>query len=265
MAIPLRYGPTPRAVARRVRAHPLANVDPGFRFNAGAPPAYVRPRITGMVVGDDPIPPSRPSFGGPGGIMPPAGAPPATTPSAPTPPAVGGGGGGGPGPWNQPVPGRGGPLSWNPQLINPDTALGGYNDAQFQSDKNDALSALYPKYHAVLQRLGFMDPSGNMIEGSIESGARVGRFNDQRDLGLQATDVTNEERERGTLFSGIRGTHLAERQYQTVKDLADIDMQVPLDIGTGWGELEDIYGTYNRAINQAILEAWGRKTEAEAP
>ena len=94
MATPLRFSPLQvHAAIRQARTlhqrqpYPLPQIQ-------NTP--YVRPRIQGMVVGDEPIPQQRPAFGGAGGVMPTPGAPPATTPP--------------PGPGQVPLP----TCSWSP-------------------------------------------------------------------------------------------------------------------------------------------------------
>jgi hypothetical protein len=259
--VPIRSRLTPQ-MARRAVTQRRPVVDPGFNFNAGASP-YVRPRITGMVVGDEPIPAQRPSFGGPGGVIPPAGAPPATTPlpgpGPVAPPAGGGGTEFGVGA----IPGRGmGPLSWNPQLLLPDTALAkaGALDSQYTSDKNTAMSEFYNKYHATLQKLGYMDPQGHAIEGSIDLGYRR-----KHALGLEALSDeerqnTEDSRDLGNLFSGARVRSLLDAQRETTRSLADLDIDTESDILGGYTDLGDIRDTFNRAIQQAIANAIYRKT-----
>jgi hypothetical protein len=223
---------------------------------------YVRPRITGMVVGDEPIPSQRPSFGGPGGIMPPAGAPPATTPPVPSAPSAPVGAAGSPSWTGNAVPGRGGILSWNPQLILPDTALaqGGAADSQYFSDKADAIDEFNQRYHSTLMKLGFMDDQGHYQAGSLDTDYATGHELGLKALQQEGRESTDRARESGILFSGLRARNLLEDQAPFVRDLADLDTTLASNKAMGGSDVEGSYAALNKALRQAALNAWFRKT-----
>lgn len=260
MATPIRFSPIQvrsainqaRSLGRR-RPYPLPVIH--------NQPSYVRPRITGMVVGDEPIPSQRPSFGGPGGIMPPAGAPPATTPSSSPSgqPATGE-----IPPWKLPIPGQGhGPLSWNPQLVFPN--LGPAGDAQYMADVGHAQSTFNTSYHKALRQLGYLNEFGNYQEGDINLQAQTNRALYNIALGKQETDVTNRARDLGTLWSGARVRDLADTQFDTIHQLSDLDLQQPRDLAQQDEDITGFWGDYYRAIEQAMLEAQGRYDDTLGP
>ena len=259
MATPLRFSPLQvHAAIRQARTlhqrqpYPLPQIQ-------NTP--YVRPRIQGMVVGDEPIPQQRPAFGGAGGVMPTPGAPPATTPppgpgQVPLPPPGGDIGGIG-----VQVPGRGAPLSWNPQLIFPDTALAGAGalDSTYTNAKNAAMTEFYQKYHQTLQNLGYMDAGGNYVEGDIASGDRISRQGFNQQLADEARLNTENAQDTGTLFSGIRAINQERAQRGTVTDLADLDLGTARSTSQGLTDAETAMGDFNNALIAAYNEAMYRK------
>lgn len=267
MATPIRFSPIAvRSAINQARVLGRGRRQPYPLPQIQNQPAYVRPRITGMVVGDEPIPAQRPSFGGAGGILPTPGAPPATTPTTPPPPGQVGfppPGGGGTEYGVGPIPGRGmGVLSWNPQLILPDTALAqaGALDSQYTAEKGQAMTNFYKRYHETLQKLGYMSEGGINVGGSIEQNRAV-----QHALGLEALSDeervnTENARDLGNLFSGARVRNLLDSQRQTVRDLADLDVTTEGNTIQGYTDLGDIRNEFNAAIQQAIANAIYRKT-----
>lgn len=259
MATPIRFS---KANVRRAIYQAKNPVVRPFALNNQP---YVRPRITGQVVGDEPIPAQRPSFGGPGGVIPPPGAPPATTPPVP-------GAGGTPDPGAgytpPPVPGRGsGYLSWNPQLIPllPDSALGGYTDATYESDKNTALTNFYDKYHTTLRALGYMDEAGNYQMGDLTGTYQTDQANKQTELSDEERATTEASRDAGILFSGVRARDQSLAQRQTIQDLGDLDLGYQRDTSRGYEDIFGVGGEYAsliQALRQAYIGAATRKSDA---
>jgi hypothetical protein len=257
MATPIRF--TPARVQSAIRqARTLGRRQPYPLPKIQAQPSYVRPAITGQSVGSDEIPSQRPSFfhgeGELGGAL---GHP--ATGYNPTPPAPGQvplpppSGPGQPGPIG--APGRGsGPLSWNPQLIFPDTALAkaGALDSTYTNAKNAALTDFYSKYHKTLQDLGYMDPKGQYMEGNINLLDTSKRWLHNQELGEEARVNTENARDAGILFSGLRASNLERAQRQTVQDLADLDINTAQGLSQGYTDAE----TYRTDLNNALIAAY---------
>jgi len=133
------------------------------------------------------------------------------------------------------------------------------------ADKNAATTALMTSYHKTLQDLGYMDDAGHFVEGNLMLQDRRQRALDA--LGMRDADtlVTDEARERGTLWSGVRAQRLGEEQRQYVQDLSDLDINTPRDISQGYTDIGGYFEDYNTAIGRAIQAALERQAARLAP
>jgi hypothetical protein len=104
-----------------------------------------------------------------------------------------------------------------------------------------------------------MDPQGNFVEGNISSGDRGLRLGFNRDLGEEARINTEQARDAGITFSGLRATNQERAQRQTVTDLADLDLKTARGTSQGYTDAETAMGTFNNAIIAAYNEAMFRK------
>lgn len=153
-----------------------------------------------------------------------------------------------------PPPGQtSGPLQWNPQL--PSHPLNEYTDAQYEADEAGLKSEFTPQYQEILQQLGFMSPEGQFVRGSLELEAEQRRADLNREMGLAKEEATNVERERGTLFSGVRGTNLARAEHPYVTELSDIDIELPKAQTGLYNQALGMIGNYGMGHYQNILDA----------
>lgn len=114
-------------------------------------------------------------------------------------------------------------LAKNPQLS--PHPLGAKTDSQFEAEDAQLQFDITNRYNDVLRQLGFMDPeSGQRVQGTVEIAADRMRRDLNRERGLAAQEVTNENQQRGTLFSGVRGTQQARRTHPFVTALGDLDV-----------------------------------------
>ena len=194
------------------------------------------------MVGDEP----------PAGFVPPPVTPDPNTGSRPEPPPTGQEPPPGP-----PPPGQGGgPLAWNPQLVR--HPLGRFTDAQYEIDEQDLYNDTLRKYQDVLRDLGFMSDSGQLMEGEVDMQANTDRANLNRELSLTGERVTNEQRDLGTLFSGLRAVAQAREEHPIVQSLADLDINTPKQKSQLYSDALDILSDYATGQNRLLLEAAGR-------
>jgi hypothetical protein len=152
------------------------------------------------------------------------------------------------------------PLPKNPQL--PGNPLGVYTDAQFAADDAALRASTQRDYGDVLQQLGYTDENGNYIPGLVEIGADRQRTDLNRSLGLAAEGVTRQAQRQGTLFSGRRGeeTGRAEHPYRT--GLAQLEEDLPRQLGTLYEHATNILSNYTTGRNQLLAAAAGRYVPA---
>jgi hypothetical protein len=152
-------------------------------------------------------------------------------------------------------------LSWNTQLLFPDTALAnaGALDSTYTNAKNAALTDFYSKYHQTLQDLGYMDPQGHYVEGNINLTDVHDRGIHQQELTDEARVNTENARDAGILFSGLRASNQELAQRQTVQDLADLDITTSRGLTQGYTDAETQRTDLNNALIAAYNEAMFRK------
>lgn len=234
MTIPLNYRPGPAALSRAARRGRIRLSRP--KPTPVHQPVPYEPETPGPGRGL-PMEPLQPSP-----IEPPAPGPPPSDP----PPT--------PGP--QPGPGQRGPLSWNPQL--PQHPLGAYTDATYEAEEAQLRADTVAQYQGILRQLGYMDPNGQYIRGTVEIGAAADRARLERDMGLAREQATFGSRDRGTLFSGIRAIEQARAEHPFVTELSDLDINTPSKLSDLYNDALKVLGDFETKRNLLLAEAADR-------
>lgn len=147
-------------------------------------------------------------------------------------------------------------FSINPQLMPP--------PAGFEPDEeyNSQISQLEAQYGKdivdILEQIGWVDPQGNFVPGSLEQAAwgQVAEQERQRDLALQG--VTQNAVLGGTVFSGKRAQRMAEASGPFDAEIGAINTALGSQIGGLTSDLGGMYAAWNAARNPLITAAMSR-------
>jgi len=147
-------------------------------------------------------------------------------------------------------------LQQNPQL--PQTPMGAWADSQYQAAQAQLRADTANKYADILQQLGYVDPNGNFIQGSVESNANLQAADLNRQMSLADEQVTQQHQNLGTLFSGLRGTDQARAEYPMTQGLNQLMTQTPLTLQQLYEQAAGLVNQYNLSTNTNIADAASR-------
>jgi hypothetical protein len=147
-------------------------------------------------------------------------------------------------------------MSLNPQLPTP--AQGAWEDPQYALDVSDLRAQFARDYADTLQQLGYMDDAGNIIPGLVETEAGRQRSALGYSRGLAERGVNEAAQREGTLFSGRLGDRIAEAAHPYVTSLAQLEENLPRQLGTLTNRAQDLISGYGRGLAGAALRASGR-------
>lgn len=152
-------------------------------------------------------------------------------------------------------------LAMNPQLPqHPANLDPGQLDAQYQAEQAQLAAEISQRYNDVLKNLGYLDPnSGQFVMGRVETEAGRSQAELRRSMALAAERETGQRQLEGTLFSGRRGTEQARAEHPFVQGLADLDIQVPQQLGDLYEQAGNLVGDYTLRQNLLLADAARRR------
>ena len=187
----------------------------------------------------------------PGPNAPPATVPPSPAPATAAPPAPAA-----PAPQ---LPPASGPLPWNPQL--PPHPLGAQTDAQYLADEAALRRQTVGDYQNYLGQLGYTNPEGVVVPGTIEVAASAERMKQEREKTLAEQAVTEQMQRAETLFSGYRGTEQARRTEPMVRALSDLAVNTPMALSEALNKARQTLTDYELGRNALLAEAADRASQ----
>jgi len=143
-------------------------------------------------------------------------------------------------------------------LIPPELAI----DPSLQLDLGDINTDIGNRYADLVRQLGYAGAGGQHVAGSIELGL-------QRDLADQARQrlaaiqgVTDEEQQRGTLWSGVRGLHQGMAESPILTRMAELQGTAASTLGDLYGQVTGLGNEYTNRIQRPLLDALNRRIAA---
>lgn len=148
-------------------------------------------------------------------------------------------------------------LTPNPQL--PQHPLGAYTDSLYEAQRAQLEQEIQSRYADILQQLGYQDPkTGQHIQGLVEMQADRQRTDLGTSLQLARQGVDQQSQRDQNLFSGYRGTQIAQSEHPFVQALARMNIDVPQQLSTLYEHAGGLLNEYNTRHNVLLAEAAGR-------
>ena len=144
--------------------------------------------------------------------------------------------------------------------IFPAPTPGAYTDAQYLAQEAALRYSIAKQYQDVLSQLGYVDPAtGKTIQGQIAIAANIKAAQLQHDLAQESIMNDRQRQNEGTIFSGIRGTELAQAQYPTVQGLGELGLNTTDAMSKSYQGAQDLITQYNLQNNQLLADAANRQ------
>lgn len=160
------------------------------------------------------------------------------------------------------TPGKNMQLARNPML--PQHPVTAQMDAEYAANEAILRAQVAKQYADVLQQLGYTDDSGNFIPGSVTTNAARQEGDLKRSSDIATEDVTHDMQRNGTLFSGVRGTQTARAQYPFQQQIAQLGIDVPLQLSQLYEQAAGLTDQYTLQNNQLLAAAAQRAAAALA-
>jgi hypothetical protein len=136
-------------------------------------------------------------------------------------------------------------------------------DPQFQADIGPLQADIANRYAGYARQLGYNDPTtGLRLPGSIELDTQRALADYARQRLQAIQNITNEEQQRGTLWSGVRGLHQGLAESPILTNMADAIAGEGTNLGTVYQALNALGGEFSGGIRQAVLDATARRVAA---
>lgn len=137
-------------------------------------------------------------------------------------------------------------------------------DSEYYAQEALMRQQVAQQYADILQQLGYTDPSGKFIPGSVTTQAAQKQADYQRSSDIAGQEVTRTSQQQGTLFSGIRAENTARAQYPFQQAITQLGIDVPMQLGQLYGQAAGLTGQYTLQQNQLLASAAQRKAAALA-
>jgi hypothetical protein len=136
-----------------------------------------------------------------------------------------------------------------------------YADPQYLAEiaalRNDVIN----RYQPILSELGYQDPSGNFIRGSLEIQADIDREAERRQQEADVRNLEEQLRMAQNWFSGYHGTEQAAVERPHIEKLASIDTILGQDLSERLLQAQSILQQYGGDINVSLQTALDRAAQ----
>lgn len=147
-------------------------------------------------------------------------------------------------------------LKRNPMLVSTPSSV--QQDDIYAAQIAKARHLFNQQYLAGLRDIGFVDENGAFLPGLIETEAARRRALLQKQMGLATDNVNNDALRGGAFFSGRRATNLSNAQDPFLRDLTNLETDLPRLITDRYNDLTNLTSGYALTQDELLAELAAR-------